>query len=83
MDEETEPHSKQRKGPKMAREENAERASSHEHTECTATYGRTSSEKKKLQNGLSDSYAAGKWEEVHIQWNWCHCSRKMPRVFHL
>ena len=47
MEEETEPHSKQRKGPKMVREENPERTSSHEHTECTATYGRTSSEKKK------------------------------------
>lgn len=47
MDEETEPYSKQRNGPKMAMEESPERTSSHEHTERTATYGRTSSEKKK------------------------------------
>ena len=67
MEEETEPHSKQRKGPKMVRKENPERTSSHEHTECTATYGRTSSEKKKPHNGRSDSYAAGKGEEVHIE----------------
>lgn len=62
MDEETEPYSKQRNGPKMAMEESPEHTSSHEHTERTATYGRTSSEKKKKKprNGLSDSYAAGK-----------------------